>query len=43
MNTTVLPLLDIVEVSKSLNHKQIVKRKKIDEHQKRKRKWDYNI
>ena len=43
MNTTVQPLLDIVEVSKSLNHKQNVKRKNLDEHQKRKRKWDYNI
>jgi len=43
MNTTVQPLLDIVGKSKCFYHQQIVKRKHLDEHQKRKRKWDYII
>lgn len=43
MNTSVQPLLDIVDESKSFNHKQILQRKHLDENNKRKRKWDHNI
>ena len=43
MNTSIQPLLDIVDESKSFNHKQILQRKYLDENNKRKRKWDHNI
>lgn len=43
MNTTVQPLLDIVGKSKCIYHNQHFKRKNLEEHQKRKQKWDHNI